>query len=157
MTLTDIAAWLGAVSGSIALVWDFYKWLRSGPRLQARVNPHMVEVRYGTTYRFAVIWVSNRGNAKTTISAVAFSYYSTINYLIAHLPVIKRWARLETVILTNTEFLKLPKVVDAGEEWSGAVRIEDGDLFSRARSRGVLVCLVGHSMSERNTKARVRY
>ncbi len=31
MSATDIAAWIGAVTGTLVLIWDVYKWMQTGP------------------------------------------------------------------------------------------------------------------------------
>jgi len=45
MTLTDIAAGLGAATGTISLLWEIYKWAKSGPKLIVSVNPTWSHLR----------------------------------------------------------------------------------------------------------------
>ena len=56
---STIAAWIGAATGSIALCFELYKWLRSGPRLRLDVFPNMVVMppedsaqKISSTFRF---------------------------------------------------------------------------------------------------------
>ncbi len=42
MSATDIAAWIGAVTGTQVLILDVYKWLQTGPKIKVSVAPNMV-------------------------------------------------------------------------------------------------------------------
>lgn len=42
MSATDIAAWIGAVTGTLVLIGDVYKWLQTGPKIKVSVAPNMV-------------------------------------------------------------------------------------------------------------------
>lgn len=38
MSATDIAAWIGAVTGTLVLIWDVYKWMQTGPKVKVSVD-----------------------------------------------------------------------------------------------------------------------
>ncbi len=83
MTLTDIAAGLGAATGTISLLWEIYKWAKSGPKLIVSVNPHMVTSAAALwptsgqqgSVRFITVSVANREDQKTTVQALGFRYF----------------------------------------------------------------------------------
>ena len=74
MALTDIAAWLGAATGSVTLLWEIYKWAKSGPKLIISVNPNMISAQQE---RFVMISIRNTGDRKTTVQAVGFDYFES--------------------------------------------------------------------------------
>ena len=41
MKPTEVAAWVGATTGISGLLWDFYKWKTSGPKLAITINTGM--------------------------------------------------------------------------------------------------------------------
>ena len=41
MTPTDVAAWVGAITGSLVLLWDVFKWVLSGVRIRVSAAPNM--------------------------------------------------------------------------------------------------------------------
>jgi hypothetical protein len=67
MTLTDIAAWIGAATGSISLLWEIYKWAKSGPKVIVSINPNMVSEQGG---HFVMISVRNTGD-RNQVEALA--------------------------------------------------------------------------------------
>jgi hypothetical protein len=70
---TDLAAWLGATAGSLALLLDDIKWLRSGARLIISANPNIVPLqpaRGRPAEAHIVIWVRNTGSAATTLTGI---------------------------------------------------------------------------------------
>ncbi len=44
MNLTETAAWIGAVTGTLALLLQVVKWIRSGTRLEISSNPNMIPI-----------------------------------------------------------------------------------------------------------------
>jgi len=39
MKVTDLANWWGAFIATLVLVWDMYKWKRSGPIINVSASP----------------------------------------------------------------------------------------------------------------------
>lgn len=78
LTPSDCAAWLGAITGSCALVWDLYKWKRSGPRLTLDVVTNMKT--YGLmgidNNKYITVRAVNTGDRATTLTNLAYVYYS---------------------------------------------------------------------------------
>lgn len=76
-SLTDFAAWTGAVVALFALLWNVYKELRSGARLSFRANPNMIRIT-GTGQRSEPkisLNVVNRGNLPTTLTSLDIFVY----------------------------------------------------------------------------------
>jgi hypothetical protein len=40
-SVSDVAAWWGAVLATVVFAWDVYKWAKSGPRVVMTVQTHM--------------------------------------------------------------------------------------------------------------------
>jgi hypothetical protein len=71
MKISDIAAWWGAAIATALLIWDLYKWRRSGPHLEISVSPNMSTFGSAQMYGegpFVVLEVRNNGNRKTTLT-----------------------------------------------------------------------------------------
>ncbi len=142
-TATDTAAWVGAVSGLAALVWDFYKWKFAGPRLRGTAKPGMIGIGRGVdpSAKYLLISVKNTGRTKTTISTLSFATYRS------------RWARHRLdrtaagVVPQPITADALPHVVDVGEEWSGTVL--QNDYLNGMLATGNMWCELYHSWSKR--------
>lgn len=124
MDSTTVIAWIGVITGSIgtitgvsALVWDYYKWKRSGPKLRVEVIPGMAMHNPQlplTNERLLWIRVVNTGNAKTTLTTLAFSYFPTEPNKKLTKP-----NATEHFLVTNPLPGRLPQVLETGEQWDG--------------------------------------
>src|SRR5258708_7694029 len=73
MTVTELAAWVGATSGLGSLLWNVYTKLTSGPRLRVTAYANMIKVlRSPGNPRFLRITVQNVGTATTTLTSAGF-------------------------------------------------------------------------------------
>ena len=85
MTTSDYAAWWGAIVATIVVIFEFYKWVISGPKLKLNIQSNMKiwsehDVESKETY--INISVINRGDTLTTLeSLLVFSYDGFLNYL----------------------------------------------------------------------------
>ena len=83
LTATDIAAWVGAVAGVAAVVWDFYKWKTCGPKLDLSAGAGMKMVVAGRRSHtsddsdYILVKVRNNGTAKTTITTLSLATYDS--------------------------------------------------------------------------------
>src|SRR5919205_1749000 len=80
ISVTDILAWIGALTGTAALLWDFYKWKASGPKLKVTVVPDMSIYTRGRPQgedTYLLIKVANTGTSKTTITTLGLIYYES--------------------------------------------------------------------------------
>jgi hypothetical protein len=151
-TLTDIAAWVGALTGGGGLLWDFIKYAHSGPRLVLSANPNMVPLApESRAPAHLVVRVVNRGRAPTTVTVLAFEYFpSLFNQL---------WVRLtrrpHTVsFVPDPQPAQLPYKLEPGAEWHSILRPDPA--WERAREGGRLYLHIEHTMSHRPCRRRVR-
>lgn len=152
MTATEAAAWWGAVIASIVLIWDIYKWKHSGARLIVRASPDM-ETFGGlpddsTGKKFVLIEVVNIGDRKTTITHLVGYYYSSF---------FKRLfkKRDKNFFVGAPAYAKpLPYVLDAGEQWTGAV-IQNEEMKEMG-GKGYLFWGVNHSTGKKGVFTRIK-
>ena len=69
---TDIAAWWGAGAGTLVLLWDVYKWLRTGVHLRMTVSGNMegyghIALLLNPNQTVIVVEVVNTGDKRTTL------------------------------------------------------------------------------------------
>ena len=76
MTTTDILAWLGATTGTLALLWDIYKWRQDGVQLSVKAVTFGIDKPEGIT-----ITISNRGGKPTTLTAICLAYPNKSSWL----------------------------------------------------------------------------
>lgn len=149
--LLRIGAVWGAVTGSAALAWDFYKWKTNGPRISMVVSPNMVVATPGVgvdrTLNVAVD-VTNTGTAKTTLQALGLACYPS------------RWRRWRgkpaaTYVVPNTGSFSppLPHGLDVGDVWK-AFMLQDLLLHGIERENYIQVRL-WHSAQRKPVTARL--
>ncbi len=133
-TITEIAAWWGAIIATTILLWDIYKWKTSGPRVGVEVFPNRIiigdPIREGKTY--IGVKVTNTGNRPTTISNLCMQYYLT------------RWSWIrkkpnKSMVVGNPGIPHpVPHVLQPGTVWDGLI-IQDDDVVEMA-TQGYLIC-----------------
>ena len=149
MTSTDFLAWLGAITGTVALGWDVFKWAHSGANIKVSASPNMKVIPpnddYGGLYVF--VEARNVGNGKTTLThLVGFHYGSLYKRLVRRPPD-------RNFIIGNPLPGPLPHVLDGGERWLGLIP-QSPDIEAMA-SKGRLYCGVFHSNATKAVLARV--
>ncbi len=148
MSVTDWAAWIGAVSGLGGIVWDFFKWKTSGPHLEVSAIAGMKMLppppKDPTYLR---ITVCNVGTAPTTITALGLSVYRS---WLAR----RRHRRSKSfVVVQPAPHQPLPYRLDVGCEWTGFTI--QNDEFDELAKTGTLWCSVYHSFSQTPVEARI--
>jgi hypothetical protein len=154
MTLTEKAAWYGATLSSIVLLWDFFKWWRSGVHLRVNVYPNMIQVGGAATVhpdlasrRFVRVEVINVGNKKTKMTSLAGRVYTS------------RWARLfrrepQCFVVADSQVQnQLPAMIEPGDRW--AAHFEQDERFTTWAREHVLLLDVHHTMAARPIAKRV--
>jgi hypothetical protein len=150
-TVTDVVAWVGALTGTASLVWDVFKWKTAGPALEISANPNLISlpvqaVKDAMPHLF--VRVANRGTSATTIRALVLEYWSSsISRALGRPP--------ETFAVLVPRPNPLPALVEPGAEWTTLA--DPANVIERARAGGVLVCRIEHSMSRKPTRARVPF
>ena len=151
MSATDIAAWIGAVTGTLVLIWDVYKWLQTGPKVKVSVAPNMVA--YGSAVAVLgnkaniMVEVTNTGDGKTTITHLV-GFFSRSR--------LRKWLRRKpdrTMVVPDPGAGQLPHVIHPGERWIGAMD-QSADLIKMS-NEGALYVGVLHSTQKRPVLARV--
>jgi hypothetical protein len=151
MSATDIAAWIGAITGTLVLIWDVYKWMQTGPKVKVSAAPNMVA--YGSAMTILgdksniMVEVTNTGDGKTTIAhLVGFFYASQL----------RKWLRRKphrTMFVPDPGSGQLPHVIHPGERWIGAM--DQSDDLIKMSNDGALYVGVLHSTQKRPVLARV--
>jgi hypothetical protein len=139
MTASDWAAWVGALTGVLALSWEILKWTREGARLHLQTSPTMRLAPDHDERPILMVWVTNTGSATTTLTSFALvTFHSTWD----------RW-RFKTgknwVVLENVVGPPLPRELAPGQQWLGGLR-QDNELASVVAS-GKLFSAIYHTRS----------
>ncbi len=151
MNASEIAAWVGAATGSLALLWDIIKWSRTGPRIAVSVAPNMTA--YGAAELLlgkepcVLVEANNVGDGKTTVTHLVGFYYDSW---------LKRFLRRKpttTMVVPDPTPGKVPHVLDKGERWVGMME-QNAELIKMSQE-GYLFCGVYHSTSKRPVLARL--
>lgn len=151
MSATDIAAWIGAVTGTLVLIWDVYKWLQTGPKIKVFVAPNMVA--HGSAVAILgnkaniMVEVTNTGDGKTTIThLVGFFYKSRL----------RKWLQRKPdrmMFVPDPGSGQLPHVIHPGERWIGVM--DQNDDLIKMSNEGALYVGVLHSTQKPPVLARV--
>jgi len=115
LTITDWAAWWGAIVASLILAWDIIKWKTSGPKLRLTVGANQKTIN--VPGRDDKIWVSvraeNIGDAQTTITNMGLGYYKSR----AH-KIFKKHEQKYIVTIPDVR-QPIPYVIEPGRIWDG--------------------------------------
>lgn len=146
---TEIAAWVGAVTGLSALLWDFYKWKTAGPKLTISISTGMKMTQdRDKDATYVIAHVRNNGTTATTLTTMALATY-------------RSW--LARVRMKHTKAFVVPKPLHAeplpfklnvGEQWTGIVK-QTAELDALIGT-GKLWCQIYHSWSGRPVFAPIR-
>jgi hypothetical protein len=131
MDASDWAAWVGAVTGVLALTWEVVKRFREGPRLKISTSASMMAVGGGHNQRpMLMVWVTNVGSMRSTLTT--FSLHRFPN----------AWAKArfrpsQSWVVPHLNVGTLPHELAPGQQWVGAVEqredtaaeINQGDLY----------------------------
>ncbi len=151
MNATEIAAWWGASIATMVLIWDVFKWIRTGPIINVFASPDMQthgSISDGTHDKtFVTVEVTNTGDRKTTLThLVGFHYANRFQWL--------RNKKNKTFIVANPAFSAvLPHVLEPGERWLGG--IEQNEELDDISRNGYLYCGVYHSGGKKAVLQRV--
>jgi hypothetical protein len=113
MDASTWAAWWGAGSGTLAVAWEIFSWLRSGPRLRVTASPNMQYITPGVGFDDTVyihVNVTNVGDQPTTITHFFGQTYRS------RLDRLRNKREKAFVVNTGTES-PIPHKIDVGETW----------------------------------------
>lgn len=140
---TQIVAWWGAIIATTILLWDIYKWKKSGVDLRVRICPNM-EIFGGhepDENTYVMVVVVNRGDRATTITHLTAYYFKD------KLSRIRKKADKSMFITDPSPSQPIPHKLNPGEQWMGMI-IQDEELEQRAKS-GILCVSVVHTGKEK--------
>lgn len=150
ITLTDLLAVWGAFIATLVLIWDIFKWKRSGPQIVFEALPNMMVLGVPTLSKdktYIIAKATNKGDRTTTITNLGVRYYSNRFCKLLQRP---KWQG----VIANTGLKPLPYILKPGETWSGLI---DQDEFNdELYERGILIVELYCSHSKKPKKVRVR-
>ena len=153
MSINDIVAWWGAIVATLVLIWDVYKWKRSGPVLRVTARPNMRSMDENSEGVYIIIEVSNIGDKSTTLTGLVGVCYKS------RLAVFLRKPNYSFVV-TNTIFRKtLPFLLIPGDRWMGGIdqrNLEKGIKEEGIKKISYLYCGVNDSSKSKSTLVRVK-
>ena len=116
MTTTDYLAWIGAITGTLALAWDIFKWVHGGVRLSFKAVAVGMEEPEGIKFE-----ICNRGGKPTTIQEVMLMIPQT-PWFLQHYRLFDNRISLSRVAPKQ---IKLPALLQPGEVWTAIYMLEN--------------------------------
>ena len=119
MTVSDWAAWIGAVTGVMALVWEIIRWSREGPRLLVRTCATMRVYPDDDPRLVLMAWVTNSGSTTVTVTSCTLHTFPTW---------LRRWRmrpEKSFVVWTNLVGPNLPIELQPGQQWTWGIKQDD--------------------------------
>ena len=151
MSATEAAAWWGAAIATLVLIWDVYKWRRSGPQVRVCARADMQELGNATlvvgSKVLVVVEVVNIGDRPLEITKLTCYYYKNL---------LKRFLRKPHrtfLVPRNSLGPNLPINLKPGERWMGG--IDQAQLPREIGTEGSLYCGVFSSSMKRPVLAKV--
>jgi len=152
MKITDLAAWWGAIIATLVLLWDMYKWKRSGPIINVSALPNMQTVGKIPNHlegkKYIAVEVTNTGDKKTTITHLVVFHYKSLFRKI-------RGKKDKSFFVATPALFppSLPHMIEPGERWLGGV--EQTSELEEMSKNGYLYCGVYHSSGKKPILQRV--
>lgn len=164
MKVTEIAAWVGAITGPTAILWDFFKWKTSGPKLAITALANMVQMPSPPNNpRFLKITVQNVGTTTTTLTNAGFHIYASRWTMFRCRPVVMGFLhrtglgkflgppRLRMAVLSTYQGPQFPHKLEVGGEWQALMEQPD-DFDSWLAEKGLRLN-IWHSFSKQPEQA----
>jgi hypothetical protein len=147
---TNYAAWWGAVVATIVLVWDIYKWKKTGPKVSLKVSADMQT--FGSSFnnkvkKYVTVRAINSGDKSTTITNLACRYYKNWLSKIRNKPY--KFFCIVSPGITGP----IPYNLEPGKVWDGF--IGQTKEIEKMATEGILVCELYISHSNRPKISRI--
>jgi hypothetical protein len=154
MDATTFLAWLGAITGTSALVWDVFKWKRSGANLRVAVMLDMTvdengffREEFAPPNPYMAVRIVNEGQASTILESLQIVIYENKKKK-------RDYEEKARVIIFGTHLGKLPHTLAPAHKWVGAI-LQTPELEYSIQNE--LVYLeVHHTFNRRPTIIRVK-
>jgi len=139
MTVTDVLAIIGAVTGTIgtmlgiaALGWDFYKW-RYSERVRLRVWAAGGHVSTANRNEQLIrISVTNIGKVGTTIQALAIHGFNSKKEM-------KKRYGGGLAIIPQPLYATLPARIEPGNDWNGYIKQDTPDIYEYLKFKHFII------------------
>ena len=152
MSVSEWAAWWGAITATIVLGWDVYKWHRSKSNIRVSASPNMQTVNQlaGRLEDDKNIFVEvvNNGDKTTTITHLVVKHYANWFDRIRRKPSMQG-------LVTNPIGGSIPYELAPGKRWTGL--IDQKDIEEKTPNIVHLYCGVYHSASNRAKLVKVKF
>jgi hypothetical protein len=131
MDASTMAAWWGAISGTLVLVWEIFRWGRSGPRVRVTASPNMKLMTPGVGIdkkTYISVDAVNVGDSPTTLTHFCACTYK--NWFDR-----ARGKKSQLFVISPGPESPIPYKLQVGERWSAltdqsrAVASAQGELF----------------------------
>ena len=146
-----IVAWWGATVATIVLVWDIFKWWKSGADVSLNVQPDQLiyddsGVRAG---RWVSVEAANNGDRATTLTNMTVAHYKSWFYCL-----LRRKPKSQGFVKGPGVLHKFPYTLEPGTTWLGLFRQTDEltELFRSSAS----YCKLLTSSHKRPVIARIK-
>jgi len=115
--LTDLLAVWGAFVATLVLLWDIFKWKKTGPQIIFTALPNMCmygDPNISKDKTFISTKAANKGDHPTTITNLGIRYYSNYICRLFRKP---NWQG----VIANPLPGRLPHKLEPGEVWCGLI------------------------------------
>ena len=127
MTVSEWAAWWGAIVATVVLLWDVYKWKKAGANVSISVSPDMQLFQPGQGLEdktYIVVEVVNNGDRPTTITHLFLkTFKNRFEYF-------RKKTSMNAVVPDPGGTQGIPFVLEPGNRWNGM--IDQADLKEKA-------------------------
>lgn len=153
MNINDIVAWWGAIVATLILIWDVYKWKRSGPMLKVTARPNMRSMEKNSEGVYIIVEVSNIGDKSTTLTHLVGVCYKS------RLAMFHRKPNYSFFVPNTMSTNPLPFLLIPGDHWMGG--IDQRNLEKEFKEKSIknisyLYCGVNDSSKSKPALVRVK-
>jgi len=153
ISVSDAAAWWGAIVATSVLAWDIYKWRKHHADIQVSTAPNMQTIN-PISHRLddeknIFVEVVNNGEKTTTLTHLVALYYKN------RFALLRRKPTTQGIIPVPGGSPGLPFELAPGHRWTGL--IDQEDLISKSGPNGLFFCSIYHSASKKPVLSRVRF
>lgn len=153
MSFNAIVAWWGAIVATLVLIWDVYKWKRSGLLLRVTARPNMRSMDENSEGVYIFVEVSNIGDKSTTLTHLVGVCYKS------RLAVFLRKPNYSFFVPNAMSTKTLPFLLIPGDRWMGGIdqrNLEKGFKEKGIKKISYLYCGVNDSSKSKPTLVRVK-
>lgn len=153
MTVSDYAAWWGAIIATLVFIWEIYKWHDDRPKLRVTIGSDLViwnELTGIGDKKYLRISVVNRGGTTTKIEALHFFHYKSYFKFLFSKPSQNAW--LIHVVHPNEP---MPFKIDINERWT--VNLEQTDELYEFSKNGFFCVAIYCSHCDKPIRKKIKF